>query len=123
MNRDTLSEGDVIIASFPRQLPSGREQQGYRPAIVVGLPSRIGTPRFPMILAIPLTTYREQVWAIASPKLYPVLDKGVANLPSASIALLDQLRALDRARIERYLGSLPITSYRTLRSELLRLLA
>jgi mRNA interferase MazF len=50
MRENTLQIGDVITAKFPNQNPSGREQEGYRPAIVVGIPSRLGK----------LLTYRER---------------------------------------------------------------
>lgn len=40
-----LEIGDVVSALFPLQ-PGGREQEGYRPAMVVGLPELAGTPRF-----------------------------------------------------------------------------
>jgi mRNA interferase MazF len=52
----TFSIGDVVLAKFPEQDPQGREQQGLRPAVVVALPEQIGTPRFPLIVVVPLTT-------------------------------------------------------------------
>ena len=41
MTTRPLKIGDVVTARFPEQNPQGREQEGYRPAIVVGLPSRL----------------------------------------------------------------------------------
>jgi mRNA interferase MazF len=72
-----------------------REQQGYRPAIVVAVPDLLDIPRFPLIVVIPLTTDRGQKWATASSNLYPRFSAGVAGLRSPSVALLDQVRALD----------------------------
>jgi mRNA interferase MazF len=58
MTEQILQIGDVIAAKFPSQNPSGREQEGYRPAIVVGLPSRLGRLRFPLVFVVPMTTDR-----------------------------------------------------------------
>jgi mRNA interferase MazF len=104
---DTLSVGDVIVATLPEQVPPGREQQGYRPVIVVGVPEALGTLRYPMLLVIPLTTNRRQ----QCPALYPVLAAGNGALPTSSIALLDQVRSLDKTRISRYIGTLTPEQY------------
>ena len=45
MTTRPLKIGNVITARFPEQKPQGREQQGYRPAIVVGVPNFIGQLR------------------------------------------------------------------------------
>jgi mRNA interferase MazF len=107
----SLQFGDIVTARFPQQNPQGREQEGYRPAIVVGFPSRLGIPRFELIVLIPMTTDKGQEWANASPNLYPRFPAGVAGLRSPSIALLDQLRVLDVNRIVAYRGSLTPEQY------------
>ena len=106
MTERILQIGDVVTAKFPNQLPSGREQEGFRPAIIVGLPSRLGKLRFPLVLVVPMTTDRGQEWAVNSPDLYMQFSAGVAGLKSPSIALLDQMRAIDVSRIVAYRGSL-----------------
>ncbi|MBD2243966.1 type II toxin-antitoxin system PemK/MazF family toxin [Nostoc sp. FACHB-888] len=111
MTTRSLQFGDVVTARFPQQNPQGREQEGYRPAIVVGFPSRLGVSRFSLIVVIPMTTDRGQTWAIASPDLYPRFAAGVAGLRSPSIALLDQVRVLDFNRIVDYRGSLTSDEY------------
>ena len=111
MTTRSLQFGDVVTARFPQQNPQGREQEGYRPAIVVGFPNRLGIPRFSLIVVIPMTTDRGQMWAIASPDLYPRFAAGVAGLSSPSIALLDQVRVLDVNRIVDYRGSLTPDEY------------
>ncbi|WP_375496901.1 hypothetical protein [uncultured Nostoc sp.] len=35
---DLLECGEVIIVSLPTSIPRGGEQQGTRPAVVVGIP-------------------------------------------------------------------------------------
>ncbi|GGR60191.1 hypothetical protein GCM10008959_22490 [Deinococcus seoulensis] len=106
-----LKPGDVIVARLPQQVPNGREQEGYRPAVVVGLPQRAGTDRYPMILVVPVTTHRGQPWASAAPGLYPILPAGAGGLPVDSVVLTDQLRALDAGQVARRLNTLTTTEY------------
>jgi mRNA interferase MazF len=63
-------------------------------------------PRFPVLLAVPMTTDRGQPWVKASPDLYIRLAQGTGGLPSDSILLLDQARSLDATRVRRFLGTL-----------------
>ena len=65
-----------------------REQQGNRPAIIVGVP--LGTIRYPLVVLVPLTT-QVGSWVEVNPKIYPVLSKGVGNLRQRSVVLLDQV--------------------------------
>ena len=111
MTEHILQIGDVVTAKFPSQNPSGREQEGYRPAIVVGIPSRIGKLRFPLVFVVPMTTDRKQEWADINPNLYVRFSAGVAGLKSPSVALLDQVRAIDISRIVSYRGSLTSQEY------------
>ena len=111
MTERILQIGDVVTAKFPSQVPSGREQEGYRPAIVVGLPIRLGKLRFPLVFVVPMTTDRGQEWAAISPNLYVRFSASVAGLKSPSIALLDQVRAVDVSRIVAYRGSLTSQEY------------
>ena len=111
MTEHILQIGDVVTAKFPSQNPSGREQEGYRPAIVVGIPSRIGKLRFPLVFVVPMTTDRRQEWADINPNLYVRFSAGVAGLKSPSVALLDQVRAIDISRIVSYRDSLTSQEY------------
>lgn len=47
--------GDVLRVQFPAQRPPGHEQIGTRPAVVVGIPDRVGAPRFPSLMVVPFT--------------------------------------------------------------------
>lgn len=108
-----VSVGDVVSADFPEHNPQGHEQEGARPAIVVGVPEKLGASRFPTLMLAPITSDRggARRWATKSPELYPRLPKGTAGLRSDSICLLDQVRALDAERIRSYLGSLSSEEY------------
>jgi mRNA interferase MazF len=88
---------DIVIASFPDHQPPGHEQQGFRPAIVIGLPAQVQSPRYPVLLVVPITSDRGEFWVEKAPKLYPRLKAGAGNLPKDSIALLDQVRSLASA--------------------------
>ena len=123
MTTRTLKIGDIVTARFPEQKPQGREQEGYRPAIVVGFPNLLGTLRFPVILVVPMTTYRNQSWVDNSPNLYPVFAAGIAGLKSPSIALLDQIRAIDARRIVNYRGSLTAEQYQIIENGLKKVFA
>lgn len=110
-----------MTARFPAQDPQGHEQEGYRPAVVVGLPATLGRPRFDMVLVVPLTTDRKQSWAAASPNLYPRLQADVAGLPQASIVLLEQTRMLDTSRMARYVGQLSGEQYEPIKQGIARM--
>lgn len=84
------------------------EQQGVRPAIVVGTPS--GETRYLLVVIAPLTTKMGQ-WVEQNPALYPRLPANTGGLTKASIVLLDQVRAIDAQRIIKYIGSLTSKEY------------
>ena len=111
MTNRILQVSDVVTVQFPSQVPRGKEQEGFRPAIVVGLPSRLGKLRVPLVVVVPMTTNRGQDWVKNSPNLYVQFSAGVAGLKSPSIALLDQVRAIDVSRVVAYRGSLTSRQY------------
>ena len=123
LDKEALAAGDVISVLFPAHVPGGREQQGYRPAVVVGLPERLGEPRFEVLVVVPMTTDRGQQWSERSPALYPRLAKGTANLRSSSLCLLDQVRAIGAERVRGYRGSLDAEQYRPIHDGLRRMMS
>ncbi len=118
-----LVAGDVISALFPEHVPGGREQQGFRPAVVVGVPERAGVPRFEVLVVVPMTTDRGQRWSKRSPVLYPRLKRGTASLRSPSVCLLDQVRTIGAERVRGYRGTLDATQYRPIHEGLLRMMS
>jgi mRNA interferase MazF len=108
-----LLPGDVVMVAFPSHSPGGREQEGTRPAIVAG--QARGPLRFPLVFVVPLTTAGGP-WQAAAPATYPILPAGAAGLPRDSVALTDQLRAVDRGRVLRYLGALTPGEFQPLRA-------
>lgn len=111
MTAPSLALGAVFVAEFPEHDPSGHEQEGPRPAVLVGLPTNAGRPRFPVLLLAPVTTFKGQPWVASAPDLYPVLGAGAGGLRVPSVALIDQTRALDASRVARYLGALTPQEY------------
>ncbi len=79
--------------------------------MVVGIPERLGVPRFEVLVVVPITVDRDQQWSELSPALYPRLEKGTANLRSSSICLLDQVRAIGAERVRGYRGTLDAEKY------------
>ena len=102
-----LAQGDVVLVQLPFQTPKGREQMGTRPAIVTAVPQ---PARYPVALLVPVTT-QDGAWRAKNPQLYPLLGAGVGNLTRESVALLDQLRATDVTRLQRYIGTLSVGEY------------
>lgn len=100
---EILSPGDIILVALPSNQPRGREQEGTRPAVVVGIPE--GEMRFPMLVVAPLTTQKGD-WVEANLMLYPILAPGIGGLTQESVVLLDQIRAVDARRMMAYIGSL-----------------
>jgi mRNA interferase MazF len=117
---DLVSFGDILLILLPTHAPPGHEQEGVRPAIVVGLPERAGQPRFSTLLVIPLTT-QEGTWSKKAPRLYPRLRGGAGGLPRPSIALLDQVRSIDARRVSSYLGSLTGKEFQPIKEGLKRI--
>lgn len=111
MTAPALTLGAVFVAEFPEHDPSGREQEGPRPAVLVGLPTNAGRPRFPVLMLAPVTSFKGQPWVAEAPDLYPLLRAGTGGLRVDSVALMDQTRALDASRVVRYLGALTPQEY------------
>lgn len=106
----SIQIGDVLKVQFPAARPPGHEQVGNRPAVVVGIPNRLGTPRFPALIVVPFTT-NEGEYASASPALYPGFKVGTGGLTADSVALVDNVRALSVSRILARLGTLTPEEY------------
>ncbi len=101
--------GEVLLARLPRHLPSGHEQEGTRPVIVVGEPERVGSSRFPQVVVVPVTS-QVGAWSQGS-GLYLALEAGAGGLTRNSVVMLDHVRGIDAKRIMRRLGRLNQDEY------------
>jgi mRNA interferase MazF len=108
MANQTLKCGDVVLINLPSHNPKGHEQEGIRPAVIVGVPS--GDVRYPVAIVVPLTT-QFGGWVRKNPNLYPTIQSGTAGLPQKSVALCDQIRAVDTHRVVGYLDSLSAVEF------------
>ena len=79
-----------------------------------------GSVRYPIVVVVPLTT-QAGVWAQKNPELYQRIPKGEGGIPKNSIALIDQVRAVDIHRVKSFLGSLEELTYSSIRVSLLKL--
>lgn len=118
MNDRNVVPGDVLVINLPSHYPGGREQEGSRPAIAVGIPK--GSVRYPVIVVVPLTTQAGS-WAKNNPELYQHIPKGEGGIPKKSVALIDQVRAVDIHRVKSFLGSLEDSTYASIKDSLLKL--
>lgn len=115
MAGEAITPGDIVLIALPSHDPSGHEQEGVRPAIVVGVPQ--GLVRYPVVVAVPLTT-KGGPWARKNPSLYHHLPQGAGGIPRASTALVDQVRAVDVRRVKAYLGTLEAEVFELIRNSL-----
>jgi len=93
MPRPDLWPGDIVWAELG--LPSGREQSGRRPALVVSNADYLDIVT-DLAVVVPLTT-RDRGWDNH-------VDVG-AQLPRPSWAMTEQVRAIDRQRLSGFIAS------------------
>jgi mRNA interferase MazF len=89
-----VSVGDIHWVDLPAA--NGREQRGRRPAVVLQDDDYGGN--LPVVLVVPLTTARAAMRFAGTTLIRPTVENG---LRQASVALVFQLRAIDRVRIPR----------------------
>jgi len=107
----TVKRGEVWLANL--NPTRGSEQAGIRPVILFqnDVVSRFTTT----VLAIPLTTNLRRA---ALPSCVQIAQ-GEGGLISASVALCHQLRVLDKARLQRKLGTVSEATLAALESRVL----
>jgi mRNA interferase MazF len=101
-----VAVGWILRVNLEKRVPSGHEQEGVRPVVVVGVPAKIGKPRYPMLIIVPLTTDKNARWSEGSPFLYPKIPAGSGGFQNDSLVLLDQIRAVDVSRVVGKAGEL-----------------
>ena len=91
-----LPRGSVVLVSLDPTV--GHEQRGVRPCLVASDPDVVADQKFALTCVIPLTG------TPGSGALYPPLAPGKSGLTKPSFALVDQLRSVDKRRIQRVYG-------------------
>jgi mRNA interferase MazF len=93
-----VTVGDIHWVQLPAA--NGREQQGRRPAVILQDDQYAGG--LPVVLVVPLTTARATIRFAGTVLIQPRAEN---RLPQVSVALVFQLRAIDRRRIQERIGS------------------
>jgi len=96
-----VNRGDVVWVELPRPVSAGREQFGVRPAVIFQDESQFG--RLPTVVIVPVT---EQKSALRFPSTFLIQPSRSNGLPSESVVLTFQVRAIDRVRIKQVIGAL-----------------
>lgn len=98
-----MKRGDVYWADLiPR---SGSEQTERRPVVVVSHDGFNQTPAWMSIIIVPVSSSVLQ--AKRGPTVVAV-PGGVAGLPKPSVAVCHQVTTLDRAKLTKKIGALPV---------------
>jgi len=91
--------GDIYTIDIPAT--NGHEQAGNRPAIIVQAPQF--EKQLSTVLIVPLTS---QLAALAFPGTFLIHPDTENGLTKDSVALVFQLRAIDKKRLKRKIGRL-----------------
>jgi mRNA interferase MazF len=95
-----MNIGDIFWIQLPSS--NGHEQAGRRPAVILQDESYAGN--LPLVLAVPLTTVRTAPRFTGTLLIEPTDSNGLSQ---PSVALVFQLRAIDRNRIRDKIGIVP----------------
>jgi mRNA-degrading endonuclease toxin of MazEF toxin-antitoxin module len=90
-----MQRGDIDWVDIPARNPAGREIAKARPCVVVGVPA-LNLVRS-TVLMVPLSSNN---------KAYPPVSIRIASAGAASVAVCDQLLAVDKKRIRKLAGKL-----------------
>ena len=102
MNRGEVYWADLI----PR---SGSEQTGRRPVIIISHDGFNQTPGWKSIIVVPISTSASQ--GRRGPTVVEIPGGG-GGLPQASFAVCHQVTTLDRAKLNKRIGTLPAAALR-----------
>lgn len=92
-----MARGDILLVELPES--DKREEKGNRPAIAVQTNVAIS----PMLMIVPVTSSLNALRFPFTVKLEPSQTNGLNLL---SVAMVFQMRAIDRKRILKKIGSL-----------------
>lgn len=107
-----IQKGDVLIVDLSAGI--GHEQRGMRPAIAVSLGNLPS-----VVVVVPLTSNME---SLRFPHTLAVSPDPRNGLKQESVALVFQMRAIDKKRVTHVVGKLDAASRKKFDSELKRVL-
>lgn len=91
----SLKRGDIHWDDFPKRDPSGSDLEKTRPCVILFLTS--GNELRRTAVVVPLTS---------SPKPVPPIASAVTSAGPDSVAVCDQVTAVDKRRVKNRCGSL-----------------
>lgn len=100
-----MKRGDIVWVDLPQPQTQGREQFGRRPAIVVQDDQQFKNT--PTVVLVPITSQKDALRFPATLLIMPTAQNG---LQVESVALIHQVRAIDRKRVRDVAGSLEAKS-------------
>jgi mRNA interferase MazF len=103
----TPARGDIYWVNFPKRSPRGAEIEKTRPCVVLSL-TRVNEVRR-TVLVIPLAS---------SPEPAPPIAVAVPSAGSGSVAVVDQLTAVDKSRLRKRAGALNTVDITTIENSL-----
>jgi len=110
-----MNVGDIYTVEFPPV--DGHEQTGARPAIIVQ--ANRFEKQLPTTIIIPLTS---QLAAQSFPGTFLIQPDAENGLAMQSVALVFQLRAIDKRRLKRKIGKLSSTHLTEMNKQIKNLL-
>ena len=106
-----MTVGDIHWVQLPAA--TGHEQGGRRPAVILQDDAYAG--RLPIVLVVPLTTARAAMRFAGTTLIRPTAENG---LPQTSVAMVFQLRAIDRRRVQERIGRVALAVLQEMLTEL-----
>jgi len=91
-----LDRGTLVLVGLDPTV--GHEQRGTRPCVIVSDPDVTADQRFGLVAVVPISG------AAGEGALYPPLQPGRSGLRKRSFALVDQIRSIDKRRVDRVFG-------------------
>lgn len=92
-----MARGDVLLVGLPAT--DGREQSGRRPAVAV----QTDVAGEPMLMVAPVTSNLKAARFSFTVQVEPSAENGLSE---TSVVMVFQMRAIDKARILKKLGTL-----------------
>ena len=105
-----MQAGDIYLIEIPAS--GGHEQSGLRPAIIV---QEKALEKLPTVLIVPLTSKQK---AADFPFTFIIEPDQMNNLNAVSVALIFQLRAIDKKRVKNKIGKIGLEKMELLKQSL-----
>ena len=108
-----INQGDIYLANL--NPTKGHEQSGLRPVLI--LQNNILNRNLNTVVVAPITSNLESRWLTTT----FFIPKSKTKLKKDSVALLFQIRTLDKSRLIKEVGRITRSDFANLRIELVRI--